>query len=165
MTKELDYEYEYTPSHIANFFLKKNSHNIDNLKLNKIVYISLGFSLAILDKDLFQEKVEAWKYGPVIPSLYHEFKCYTDQVLDRLSCFYSYMQGSLRIPQIEEDRDLQELLEAVYTKYGKLKTSELIVVTHKKGTPWADAYKKNSFGIVINKEKIKEYYKKLISNI
>ena len=49
----------YTPSHIANFFLSQKEHRIDNLKINKIVYIALGFSLAVLDRDLFNEEIEA----------------------------------------------------------------------------------------------------------
>ena len=45
----------------------------------KRVYIAHGFSLAINKESLLDkrfDKVEAWKYGPVIPSVYHSFKQY-----------------------------------------------------------------------------------------
>ena len=46
------------------------------MKIIKLVYIAHGHYLAKNDSPLFTEKVEAWDYGPVIPSLYHEFKIY-----------------------------------------------------------------------------------------
>ena len=52
-----------TASHIANFFLLKENHNISNLKLNKLIYISLGYSLALLNRNLFDEgsrSLEIW---------------------------------------------------------------------------------------------------------
>lgn len=43
------------------------------LKLIKLVYLAYGWSIA-LDYRLFDEPIVAWKHGPVIRSLYHEFK-------------------------------------------------------------------------------------------
>ena len=63
---------KYFPAHIANYFIENGKY--DNFTLNKLVYITKGFALATLDDGLFEEEVEAWKYGPVISSLYHEFK-------------------------------------------------------------------------------------------
>ncbi len=156
---------EYTPSHIANFFLEQKGHKIDNLKLNKIVYIALGFSLALLEEDLFEENVEAWTYGPVIPSLYHEFKDNAREVIDRLSCFYSYTHDSLYRPKMKKDNsDLNTLMETVYEKYGRLPSSTLVTITHKKGTPWAQTFEDNTFRKVIEKKVIKDYYKSLTNH-
>jgi uncharacterized phage-associated protein len=44
------------------------------MKLIKTVFIAHGFYLASKDKPLVNEFVQAWKYGPVIDSVYHEFK-------------------------------------------------------------------------------------------
>ena len=68
---------------IANYFIDKANENREGrhpftlLRLVKYVYIAYGFGMAILDKKIIDErfdKVEAWKYGPVIPSVYHSFK-------------------------------------------------------------------------------------------
>jgi len=31
---------------------------------------------------LFREEIEAWKYGPVIPGIYHQFKMFRDKLID-----------------------------------------------------------------------------------
>lgn len=67
---------------VANYLIdlaNKGKKQITQLGLMKRVYIAHGFSLAINNKSLLDkrfDKVEAWKYGPVIPSVYHSFKQY-----------------------------------------------------------------------------------------
>ena len=41
--------------------------NIDNFKVNKLCYYAQGWSLAKLGYPLFDDEIEAWQYGPVIP--------------------------------------------------------------------------------------------------
>ena len=165
MDKMRSLEYTYTPSHIANFFLNRKKHTIDNLKLNKIIYISLGYSLAILDRDLFEENVEAWQYGPVIPSIYHEFKRYGMNRIDAYSEIYDYSLAQRIIPTVNNnEKDLIELLKAILNYYGRLSSYALIQRTHQTDSPWSKFYQKDKPGIVIEKEVIKEYYKNLIEN-
>ena len=71
---------------IVNEFLDLASEDkITNLKLVKLCYIAQGLSLALLDKPLFSEPIEAWQYGPVVPSVYHEFKHFRDQPITEKS--------------------------------------------------------------------------------
>lgn len=155
----------YTPSHIANFFLGKKKHDIDNLKLNKLVYISLGYHLAVLDKDLFLEDVEAWKYGPVIPSLYHGFKNYGWRVIDKSAQFFNYLTNELWKPEIEKTNEKTiTLLESVWKYYGHLSAFELVARTHAIGTPWKATYDPNVYGKKIGKSLIKKYYQNLIKS-
>ena len=67
----------FNPVHIANFFVRKGVES-DNpttiLPLIKMVYISHGCNLAFYNEPLFKEPVEAWKYGPVVPSVYYAFR-------------------------------------------------------------------------------------------
>nr|WP_256351506.1 type II toxin-antitoxin system antitoxin SocA domain-containing protein [Pseudomonas gingeri] len=44
------------------------------MKQQKLVYYSHGWHAGYTDQPLINEAVETWQYGPVIPSLYHEFK-------------------------------------------------------------------------------------------
>jgi hypothetical protein len=58
---------------IANEFIslaKERGEPLSNMKLQKLVFIAHGWSLAILNKPLFYEDVCAWRYGPVVPKLY-----------------------------------------------------------------------------------------------
>ena len=42
----------------------------------KLVYLAHGWMLGIKQEPLIFEAVEAWMYGPVIPSLYHRYKAF-----------------------------------------------------------------------------------------
>jgi uncharacterized phage-associated protein len=70
---------------IANYFIRKSlkdGYPIRQLKLMKLVYISHGYMLALLDRTALDpnlNRVEAWKYGPVIPSVYYAFNHYKGQ--------------------------------------------------------------------------------------
>ncbi len=173
---------KYTPSHIANFFLSKKGHKITNLKLNKIVYISLGYSLHYRNRDLFEEDIEAWKYGPVIPSLYHEFKVFGSGVIQKKSTYLEdnmdnmdiedvfkinddEIDNSIRITEPEiskDDKDLNTILEVIFELYDKRTGIALVNLTHQENTPWSISYKNNKQ--IIPKELIKKYYDMFLAN-
>lgn len=72
----------HNPLAIANYFIElaKNDDNlVSPMKLQKLVYFAHGWCLALADKPLINEKVEAWQYGPVVGSLYREFKKYGNE--------------------------------------------------------------------------------------
>ena len=45
-----------------------------NLKLQKMLYYQQGFHLAYFGTPLFDDEIEAWMYGPVVPSVYNHYK-------------------------------------------------------------------------------------------
>ena len=49
---------------------------ISNLKMQKLLYYAQGHFLATYKKPLFDDKIEAWKYGPVVKEVYDKFKIY-----------------------------------------------------------------------------------------
>ena len=67
---------------IANYFIELSQQDgriLRPLKLMKLVYIAHGYMLALLDRSTDgtkRERVEAWQYGPVFPSVYYSFKNY-----------------------------------------------------------------------------------------
>lgn len=154
----------YTATHIANYFIANLSY-VDNIRLNKLAYISYGYYSAFYDDgELFYEIIQAWKLGPVIPSIYHDFKHYGNAQIKHLSYFfYSSDDDQKTIPIVDKSDDkTKKILDAVIGVYGNMSASDLINRTHKEGTPWQQAYKENAFDIEIDKMKIKEYYKKLL---
>ncbi len=50
--------------------------DISNLKLQKLLYYCQAYSYALMGKPMFAEDMEAWDYGPVVPSIYQEYKKY-----------------------------------------------------------------------------------------
>jgi|HubBroStandDraft_2_1064218.scaffolds.fasta_scaffold322050_2 uncharacterized phage-associated protein len=55
--------------YILSYFHEKGSP-INSLKLQKLIYYGQAWSLALYDKPIFTEPVEAWVHGPVIYSVF-----------------------------------------------------------------------------------------------
>ena len=54
--------------------LMKNNEKITNLRLQKFLYFIQVFCLIKYDTPAFNEKIEAWPYGPVVPEAYFAYK-------------------------------------------------------------------------------------------
>jgi uncharacterized phage-associated protein len=48
--------------------------DMDPMKLQKLLYYCQGYSLGLTGRLLFEDVIEAWKYGPVVQSVYREYK-------------------------------------------------------------------------------------------
>jgi uncharacterized phage-associated protein len=62
---------------VADYLLykaNKESRPITNKKLQKILYYIQAWSLAVRDKKVFDDKIEAWIHGPAIREVYLNFK-------------------------------------------------------------------------------------------
>lgn len=95
----------------------------DTLKLQKLLYFAQGVSFCIHDEEMFEEQFEAWVHGPVIPSVYHQYKAYGFNPID--------------IPySIEDISESQlEVLEYVKNHYGNYDGKYLETLTHSQD-PW-----------------------------
>jgi uncharacterized phage-associated protein len=95
-----------------------------NLKIQKLLYYAQGLSLALHQKPLFDEKIVAWQYGPVVEEVYHEFKQYNGAIPP----FEDYKSDFLTKEEIE-------LLKEVYDVFGQFSATKLVEMTHSE-TPW-----------------------------
>lgn len=129
---------------------KRLGRSLTPMQLTKLTYIAHGWSLAVLDRDLFSDRIEAWKYGPVIPVIYHATK--------------SYGRNSIPISSINSDEapavdaEVANFIEDVVGKYSHLDGIQLSNLTHQPGTPWSDCYREGEFGIQIEDDVIKKHY-------
>jgi uncharacterized phage-associated protein len=55
--------------------------DVSNMKLQKLLYDTQGYHLALFDARAFQEDLVAWQHGAVVESVYHEFKVFGDQAI------------------------------------------------------------------------------------
>ena len=135
---------------IARYFLahvnEDYGDNISNLKLQKLVYYAQGFYLALYDKPLFSESIEAWTHGPVVPALYREYK--------------DFGAGAIPIPQDMDfsiyDEQTKELLDDIFNVFGQFSAWKLRNMTHTE-PPWKDA--DTCANKIISHESMKEYFK------
>lgn len=158
---------------VANYFIelaKKANKPIHLLGLVKRVYIAHGFSLAINNKGLINprfDKVEAWRYGPVIPSVYHTFKQYKAEPITKFADNMCWDDKTLQpkwIAPVLKDEDDKKVVEMVWKRYINFQDAELVSLTHKKGTPWYLCYIENE-NVPIPDELTASYYEQLVKNI
>lgn len=155
------------PLAVANYFIKKSGYRATPLQLIKLSYIAHGYVLAMTNNHLFNEQVEAWKFGPVIPSVYHSFKHYGKSRVDKLSFDmtfnddFSYVERDY-IFRDDTDAEVYQVLDAVWAGYGKYSGFELVDLTHQKNTPWDKTYNADPRTLFIDNENIKDYYAKII---
>jgi len=140
---------------IAKYFLslgdEEAGDTISNLKLQKLLYYAQGFHLAIFGSPLFEDEIEAWTHGPVVPSVYHEFKTYGGNTIPA--------QAGLDLADISDET--RALLDEVYNVYGQFSAWKLRNMTHEE-EPWKHAYDSMPAG-TISKDSMKEYFSTLVS--
>lgn len=160
----------YDPLDIANFFIKKGLEDgepITQLKLVKLAYISHGWYLGLTGNPLITDAVEAWKYGPVIPKIYHEFKNYGTSPVDSMGtrANFSGETFSFIAPEVT-DSEILKFLDRIYEVYGDFTASQLVEITHKRGTPWHKICHakggKDGLGVIIPNDDIEHHYKEII---
>ena len=126
--------------------------SITHLKLQKLIYYCQAWSLVFYERRLFQENIEAWVHGPVVPSVYHFYKR------------YGYSDISVNSKDADEsylDRQAIEVINIVCNVYGQFTPKYLEYLTHSE-FPWKNARsglmpsKKSNRSISLSD--MKEYY-------
>jgi uncharacterized phage-associated protein len=136
---------------IANKIIANTNSNqgetISNLKLQKMLYYLQGFFIAVFDKKLFEEPIEAWQYGPVVKDAYVYFK--------------GFGPSSISLKDDEKIIDLTtseaELFNEVMEEYGQFSAVKLMNMTHEE-LPWKKTFSENPQG-EITYDLLKEYFK------
>ena len=79
---------------VANYFVRKSletGKELTPMKVLKLVYIAHGWNLALYDEPLISDSIQAWKFGPVIPSVYQAFRVFRNSQITMMS----HTQGTL----------------------------------------------------------------------
>jgi uncharacterized phage-associated protein len=135
---------------------KKVGRSLTPMQLIKLVYIAHGWSLAITGRDLFINRIEAWKYGPVIPELYRATKKFGREPIP------IGLVGSSDEALLEKVD--QDLVEDVFLKYGHFSGVQLSNLTHQSGSPWHQVYRDGVQNIEIPDSIIASHYKGLLND-
>jgi uncharacterized phage-associated protein len=148
----------YSASLIAYAFVKKGIDErkfVTQMKLQKMVYFAHGFHLATFGKPLVNELFEAWKFGPVIQTIYKEYQSYGNSPITEL--------GSKRDKELQTlDEHAKRAIEFTWAVTKDLSASALSNWTHKENSPWAKAYTPDTWSIAIGNESIKDYFTELL---
>ena len=142
---------------VANYFVQKSldgDKNLKPLKLMKLVYIAHGFMLAMLKKSVFDERfdhVEAWRLGPVIPSVYHSFKQYKNKPIEEKAVVFRWNDDDDDVefdyPMLH-DNEAKIVCDYVWKRYNEYTDNDLVTLLHKKGTPWQVIYEEGKNNVI-----------------
>ena len=141
----------------------ENSNPITPMKLIKLCYIAQGVYLVARNERLFNDELEAWKYGPVVPSLYHEFKRFGDKEVTIYGGVHINHQGDVEYPHVlESDVEALEVLNLVWDQFKDWTASQLSAWTHRDGSAWQTIKKRRSENQSISDEMLKTEFEKII---
>lgn len=154
---------------IANEFIKRAQGNpareVTQMKLQKLVYLAHGWSLAGVGKPIIADSIEAWDYGPVIPKLYHALKTYGKHPIRELlrwgqdTDFVFDDDGIAHEPLETEE---QVVIDQVWNTYGRYPAFKLSALTHQEGTPWTQKFVKGRNNPIPN-ELIRDHFTNLLA--
>ena len=140
---------------------ESNGKKLDPMKLQKLVYYAHGWFMVFQDRPLINEEIQAWRYGPVIRSVYYYFKRYGAISID----------GPAKVSEADlccvppEDTLTHALLQEVWRVYGKYRGVQLSTMSHSEGTPWDKAWSRNQEhleSVVIPNDDIKKHFKSIL---
>lgn len=153
----------YNPLAISNYFINKSfatGSPLTPMKLLKLVYISHGWYLGLFEKELITEAVQAWKYGPVIPSVYETFRSFGRGQITKM------VDVNGETPMVD-DADTQMFLDAMWQRYQHLDGLQLSELTHQPNTPWDITWNKkggcSTMGTIIPNDLIQQHYKEKLN--
>lgn len=128
---------------VADYFLAKTEveaeERMTHLKVQKLVFYAQGFSLAIMDKPLFSNPIEAWKHGPVSPDLYKKYRDSGSNPIDVVPADEEEAAGAMRQAAKPFTAEQADLLDDVYNTFGQFSAWRLRELSHET-TCWQDAY-------------------------
>lgn len=145
----------YTSQQIADWILSQLNSNsgdtISPLKLQKLLYYCQAWHYTIFNEVLFDERIEAWAHGPVVPS---QFKRFNN--ID----FYQNIKVK-NFKYIKLKSKTEQLLNEVVGIYNKC-TDDHLELLVKRENPWKETrgdlpeYAHSDKEITLNL--MKEYY-------
>jgi uncharacterized phage-associated protein len=144
----------------------KYKHEVNNTKVQKLMYLFLGFAL-VNDVDLGDEEKEedgfevviidelpkAWPYGPVFPKVHKKYN------------------EVIKVPEDYElatkDEKARKILEKTVEKWGWISAGKLSAWSHEKDSPWDVVVRQqgSNWNTPIRLEFIREYFETRLQNV
>ena len=145
-------QHEGIPAELVGDYLLWLRRDVDTTPMHiiKLAYLSHGWMLGLKGHLLIDEPIEAWTYGPVVPSLYHQYKMFGGRPIS----IYPYDCAEYL------EAEQAEIIRTVNNAYSDYTALQLSTVTHLTGSPWETTVRKKGPGTVIPNKVIQEYYGK-----
>ncbi len=107
-------------------FSREVGDPLTNLKLQKLLFYAQGWFLGLHDRPLFDERIEAWPHGPVVPPIYGAFKKWG----------WSPIGDDVVVPEFS--KEVKTHLDELMSVFGGFNAYTLEQMTHNE-QPWIEA--------------------------
>lgn len=132
-------------------YSNEKEYGISNLKLQKILYfIQAYFLISQPSRCCFDDRIEAWDFGPVVPKAYRKYKQFGSSDIPTIMDFEKTDSNGCIA-----DAD-KKLIKTVIDKFADYSATDLVSLTHNQ-SPWINAYIPH-MNREITPEAIKEYF-------
>jgi uncharacterized phage-associated protein len=159
--------YAYNAIDVADYivnYCNTTGKNISHLQLQKILYFSEAYYL-VNNTTLFDDTISKWKLGPVVESVYHEYKTFGSNNISYVPKKFSFnTDGTIEIlsfnPNALKDEDKKQI-EDIVNKYIAIEPFTLVRATHDH-YPWKKDEVKITAGIqgiTYDKNELREFFK------
>ncbi|HEX7682331.1 MAG TPA: type II toxin-antitoxin system antitoxin SocA domain-containing protein [Trinickia sp.] len=147
-----------TPLQLAGDIVRRSGAKgrlLTNLSVQKLAYFCHGWHLALKEVPLVSERFAAWKFGPVLPSVYHKLKVFSSNPIPPGHPLVTMLACNL-------ETDSASIVDRVLDLYGPYSGAQLVEMSHVQGGPWAAAWEVGASEI--EDQAIKVYFKSLIKH-
>ena len=141
----------------------------------KLVYFAHAWYLGFHSKPLLKEPIQAWRFGTVIPSLYHSLKIYGSGSIrfpilknqDKYALSLALGTGDFPKDEIiypDLTNEESAVVDAVWDSYKTFDGITMSNIIHQAGTPWSTIWENGHCGryAIIPNSLIEAYYKQKI---
>lgn len=144
----LGFDSKITAIDVAKFFLAVKP--MSPLKIQKLVYLAYKEYLLKYRSSLFEEKIVAYKYGPVVEEVYQTFKEYGSDAIKVTDDTdnVEYILKDIHLPQAmgrmllaKDVEKIVPILLKIIEDYGDFSGWQLVEFTHSEKGPWETVYK------------------------
>lgn len=125
---------------VANYFIdlaKQDAEFITPIQLQKLIYFAHGFYLAKYNSPLINELFIAWAYGPVVNSVYHEFKRFGRGGITEYAEEWDDQTAQWIISDFPRDNEIPQFLSNIWAILKGYTGIQLSNVTHLPKSPWS----------------------------
>jgi uncharacterized phage-associated protein len=121
------------------------------LKLQKVMYFCHLEFIKNTGLPLVQQEFEAWKYGPVLPAVYEQFKHFSKMPIQSRALQFDPITATEVTPTAQLEHKHLNLLREAYEIYSPIDEWVLSDISHHPAGPWAEALESFDNGANINR--------------
>ncbi|WP_304094730.1 Panacea domain-containing protein [Phascolarctobacterium succinatutens] len=137
----------YDALEIAKYIISKcfkEGVPVTNLRLQKLLYFIQVESYKVYGKQLFNNDIAAWQFGPVVPDVYYKYSVYAG------------MPILLQYNNLNLCNKVTNIVDDVIEKNKNIPIWKLVEITHKPDGPWDITINKFGLRSIINSDLIAE---------